>query len=571
MRLKSLLLYSLIFSSSSLFAGYSEFIAIKAWANDNTHCETIKSSYAGSYCKYITGGGSWAAVVDTTCSDITYLRGVDMDAYSSDNASTGYCRYKPGCTLPQIFDVESELCQSPIPECKPEDNQVLNVSTNTCDCVDGFVMHNGVCSPDTDGDGIPDVTDDDIDGDGIPNDLDPDIDGDGIPNDLDENPTSPDENSPDTFCKGMDLTTRVYFGTKFNISDYHSKGYKYPDTCGLYLSQSEYDSAFEYSDLNPKCSERKYCYVHYADENDKTKCSYSASDRKPSGYVYISNLNEDECTEKDDGTTYIHHIYDVPHSIACPGVAYCFLKPKVDSPDDSNTEDEDDSMDDNLDLNSTTQDNKALLQASNTTNKHLSDIKDKTDLTNKSLEKINETNTNLLASSKDINKNLTNTNDTLSNSLTQQKLMNETLSNINKSISNTNSNTKSLNSILLSSDKKLHNIDSNTKAINDNIQAGLFSDTDPFADVDLTDDGSSKFGEFETTLSDNLNLTYETNLFGLSSLSGGGVSPVTFVMFGTTFTPLSMETINLIPIHIVKAVLMFMAAIGGFITVFRTV
>jgi hypothetical protein len=55
-------------------------------------------------------------------------------------------------------------------------------------CDTGYILKDGKCLRDTDGDGTHDDEDDDIDGDGIDNDEDDDIDGDGIKNEDDKNP-----------------------------------------------------------------------------------------------------------------------------------------------------------------------------------------------------------------------------------------------------------------------------------------------------------------------------------------------------------------------------------------------
>ncbi|WP_321777793.1 hypothetical protein [Sulfurimonas sp.] len=528
----------------------------EAFQQCRDHFGTIVGGYIGSSIRTATNSLDYCT--DGVSFSETILQEWQCNIICNDPLQTGY-EFKNG-TCEQI-----PVAPSP-PECKPEDNQDLNTTTNSCDCIEGFARHNGICVTDTDGDGDPDITDPDDDDDGILDTADLDDDGDGILDTAD--PDHPDY-SPVSFCQGMDLTTRVFFGTKFNILDYHPKGYKFPNTCSLYLSISTYDSAFEYSDLNPECTERKYCYVHYLKEDDKTKCSYSSSDVKPKGYVYISNLSEDECSAKVDMKKYIDKKYVFPNSLSCPGVAYCFLKPKVDLPPNSDSEDDDPTMN-KQDLNTTSQDNRALLQASNTTNSHLKDLKDKTDLTNKSLERINETNTNLLASSKDINKNLSNVNSNLSSSLIQQKLMNNTLSNINKSIKASTLDTKGLKSIALNNNSQLQNIASNSRAMNENLQAGLFGDN-PFSGVDFTDDGSSKFSGFQGDVSSAFDITTYTNIFGLSGLSGGAIPEYSAYIMGHKIIVFEPSMLNGFPLTEIKALIMFIFALMGFIHTFRSV
>ena len=67
------------------------------------------------------------------------------------------------------------------------ENFIKNAS-GQCVCDAGYILKDGKCMRDTDGDGTHDDEDEDIDGDGKNNDEDDDIDGDGIKNEDDDHP-----------------------------------------------------------------------------------------------------------------------------------------------------------------------------------------------------------------------------------------------------------------------------------------------------------------------------------------------------------------------------------------------
>ncbi|WP_294964660.1 hypothetical protein [Sulfurimonas sp.] len=234
-------------------------------------------------------------------------------------------------------------------------------------------------------------------------------------------------------------------------------------------------------------------------------------------------------------------------------------------------------MNNNVDLNTTSSDNQALLSASNTTNKHLSDLKDKADLIDKSLEKINETNNNLLASSKDIKSNLDTSNDTLNKSLSKQTLMNKNLIDINTALKTSNSYGKSLNSIALKNNtelnkinSKLSNVNNNLTNLNDNLNNGLVGDN-PFSGLDLSDDGSSQFGDFQNDVSGTFGNTFESNLFGLENVSASSLQTYSVTVYGRTVTFFEPSMLNDVPIEAIRALILFFSALAGFATIIRTV
>jgi hypothetical protein len=468
MKLKSLLLYSLIFSSSSLFAYPLDCPP----PSEDTYWRTLEPST-------ITRLGS--ATPLTSYSECGRRRSFQISTMER-NTCNEYCYpdvimtyYQgtmiPDCTLPEVFDIETESCKAPIPECKPEDNQVLDELTNTCRCIDGFTIHNDVCSKDTDGDSIPDVTDDDIDGDGIPNENDPDIDGDGIPNendpDLDDdgdgipNPDDtdddgdgiddsndsdhPDYKNPDIGCNGPLKGSEEFYGTQLDLGSYVYYGILSKQDCSYKILLNSIKGSYSRNDKSSTC-EDSYCYV----SNVEDKCTFTANDYKPSKlHIYYSSAKtENECSAKVDGEKYISNSFEIPNSFDCPTIGFCFLLPKPDTPNATNQEDEDETME-APDLNSTSQDNQALLQSQNTTNKHLQDLKDKTDDSNEKLDKLFDNSNDI----KDINTQTKESIDNFSNKnsanfdkqIAEQKRTTDEVSNVSNKLSATNERLKSLN------------------------------------------------------------------------------------------------------------------------------
>ncbi|MFT7002818.1 MAG: hypothetical protein ACJAWW_000151 [Sulfurimonas sp.] len=602
MRLKFLLLYSLLFSYSSVFASvpltslsscsvssgekftmsYNGNNFIATASIDSVHDINVDGQglNATSTKKYISGNRIYCF------NDTGAEGGLGDERYYFDYIA-GSVVIQANCSASNLeLDIETNTCVETlvIPTCT--DNQTLNESTNTCECSDGFALNDTTCEADTDGDGTANSLDDDIDGDGILNGDDPDIDGDGISNELDDdidgdgitNELDSDSNGDgsvdsdsekDIVCKGEDTSiSATVTGSIFSLSSYKYLGDSYKNDCIAYATAntSVWDGSFSYPDKNPDCG-YVWCHVH----ETVNSCTYSASERKPNGYIYKSDIkSENECSALVDNITYTTFKYDIPSSLACPSTAYCFVKPVVEVEPDTNSEDEDDSMDDSVDLNTTSSDNQALLSALNTSNKHLSDLKDKVDLIDESLEKINETNADLLASSKDIKTNLDSTNETLTKSLSKQTLMNENLNDINTALKTANTYAKSTNSIALKNNTALNKVVSNTKAINDNLTNALYGGN-PFDGKDLTDDGSSTFGDLQNQVSDSFSMTTEYNLFGLENISASSLQTYSVTMYGQTATFFKPSMLDDLPIDEIRALILFFSALAGFATIIRTV
>jgi len=98
------------------------------------------------------------------------------------------CRFlEPVAVIITVHEGDPPPPPPPPPPIECGENYIKNAS-GECVCDVGYILKDGKCMRDTDGDGTHDDDDDDIDGDGIDNDEDDDIDGDGIKNEDDENP-----------------------------------------------------------------------------------------------------------------------------------------------------------------------------------------------------------------------------------------------------------------------------------------------------------------------------------------------------------------------------------------------
>jgi len=208
-----------------------------------------------------------------------------------------------------------------------------------------------------------------------------------------------------------------------------------------------------------------------------------------------------------------------------------------ESPDNNSTDPDDPESPDN---NSTTND--PLLDATNETNKNLNDILDSSNKIHSSLEDISNKSDSLVSNTDSMKSSLS----TISNDL------------------------KTSNNKLSSIDSKLSAIDSSIKSQTDVISDGLFSDEDPFADVELTD-GSDKFGEFQNTVSSNFGILNNGDIFGLASIPASSLPTYQVVLYNRTITIFEPSMMNGLPLAEIRALLMFFAALLGFIVVFKTI
>jgi hypothetical protein len=140
-------------------------------------------------------------------------------------------------------------------------------------------------------------------------------------------------------------------------------------------------------------------------------------------------------------------------------------------------------------------------------------------------------------------------------------------------ISNTDAMKSSLSTIssdLKSANNRLSSIDSSINSLENKVSSGLFSDSDPFANVEFTD-GSEKFGEFENTLSSGFNVLEFTDIFGFNSIPSSSLPTYQVTLFSRTITFFEPSMMDGLPLDEIRGLLMFFAALIGFITVFRTI
>ncbi|WP_324170988.1 hypothetical protein [Sulfurimonas sp.] len=448
---------------------------------------------------------------------------ISFEVYSS---STILCKYA-SCKDGLKFNTKTELCEAPPKTCKDKENQVLNPDTNICDCADGYVKKDDDCLLDTDGDGDPDITDPDKD--------DPDITSGG--------------GSPDGSCKGFAQTKHFFPNSpKFPYSDYKYLPYykTIPECKSLVSNKNKVDSIF-YVDDKGKACERSYCFAHYKKEQ---KCTSTVKNSKPAGFVYMSNLNKDECYAKVDGISYTKALYFVADSLTCPNIEYCFLKPKKDLPDNP-------SPDNNTSTNPLP-------------NKKLNSIDSKIKITNDKLTDLNNKATDRNNKLNDLNNKAIDRNNKLGDIIKNTSTSNKSLKSIDEFIKSNNKGLTSLNETTLKNNSQFQNIASNTRNINENLQAGLLGD-DPFANVDLTDDGSSKFGDFKSDVSSAFDKTTYFNIFGLSGMSGGSIPEYSANIMGSKITVFHPSMLNGFPMADIRALIMFFFALMGFIHTFRSV
>ncbi|MBU1928231.1 hypothetical protein KKG77_04455 [bacterium] len=402
----------------------------------------------------------------------------------------------------------------------------------------------------------------------LPADVDEDDDCDGIPDIQD--PNHPDYGT----CIGDSHVVNNRWGRIYNTSQYVFKANMLDDYCGDFVynftnpdtgssSGLTYcDSAYDTRDLNPVCI-RKYCYIHdyTAPPLPDTCARYSPTDNQPSGYIYTAVPDtEAECIAKVDNTRYSSHIWDVPDSSNCPNVHFCFLKllnAPPPTPSDNPT----------VDSNSTTADNRAIVDAQNITNTHLTDIKDEAIKTNEKLTDIIGVSNQILTSTKEVNDNLRNV-------IAKSEIANASLTAIDNSIKSGNDNAKTTGDTLAA---KLDTVSTNLDQLEvgigsvvDKLDGGLFGD-DPFLNTDLTDDGSSTFSSLQTQASDSFSLLNYDNIFGFAHSTGVTLPTYSVNLHGTTVTIFTPSMLDGFPIAEMRSLIMFIFALLGFITIFRTV
>lgn len=366
-------------------------------------------------------------------------------------------------------------------------------------------------------------------------------------------------------CTGANLNSIQYVPSNlYSFNSFSFAGMTSQGACVDKLLNSSIDSVAIASDNSQSC-ESIHCYIH---SSFSSNCNFSASERTPSDYIYYySSQSENSCYSMVDGINYSSAVWDVPNATDCPLIAYCFLKPIQNNiiPDLNNT-----NPNNNLDLNSTSLDNQALLEAQNQTNRQLEDLKNKADNHNNKLDDLKAINNNILSSNKELKSNLDNMQSQNDRLFFNSNLMNSTLSTINQSILSSNSYDRSIRDGVVNMNSELDRITQNTQDIEDKLEDGLFSDVNPFDGEEYLD-GSETFNELETEVSNNFDITNENNIFGLANISGGGLGTYSASFHGTTVIFFEPSMLNGFPIDEIRALFLFIFAILGFVQTFRSV
>ncbi len=369
-----------------------------------------------------------------------------------------------------------------------------------------------------------------------------------------------------TNCDGPDKSSPALI---HSFNDYTYEGEMGSNECfsNYPVGIDNIDHTVSIPDKSLNCI-KSYCYVHYA----SASCQFSAQKYKPQGnWVYTATTSENECTSLVDGNNFIDSEYILPSPVHCKQTAFCFIEYASSLLGEPDTNSEDDLDDDGNpmeepDLNSTSADNKALLQAQNNTNEHLQDVKDKLDLSrekldsmDKSLDGINTSNTQIKQALDKLN---IDSSTSMRSQLSELKTTNSNLSNMNSNLNSANSKLSTLNSQMANNGGKL-------ESIKDTLNDGLFGD-DPFDGVDLTDDGSSTFSTLGTEASDSFHITHEQNMFGLYGTSGGTLPTYSVSLLGKTITFFEPSMLNGLPLADIKSLILFMCALVGFAQTFRS-
>jgi len=509
---------------------------------------------------------------------------IDSEYYDS---ATNTCVLVPECSLGEYWD--SNLLECILDPLAPDSDFDNDGTPNKCD--KEFALY------------YPDLYNSyDCDGDSSLNGSDLDDDGDGIP-DVED---SDNLLSSDDLCEGVNLSVSpVITGlSTYSLSEYRSLAMQSVTDCVYYGSQTgSWDSSLYYPDLNSNCTPDIWCYVH---DTNYEACSETALSYQPVGYTYDSSVTTEAiCISKVDNVVYSDSFWYQGDLTICPDSGYCYLKPLGETTtstiEDTNTEDIDSSMDDNIDLNTTSDDLAPLLSAQNTTNKHLQDLKDKTDLqnekidtTNKKIDEVKEVNNKILTNNQDMNSKLTDIKANTASISSNQLITNSRLNTINDSLGTANSKLSTLSTIGLSSNEKLDGIGTGVDGTNSrldttndkldgikdaiegqdlNVSVGVVLDTSETNDLlqeisDKLDENSSDSSiGFLSDEIDNILNKYQIDL-----TSGGcaSIETVSISFHGSTITFLSQATIDLLPMDAMRTIMIFLFTISALSIIFRS-
>ena len=112
-----------------------------------------------------------------------------------------------------------------------------------------------------------------------------------------------------------------------------------------------------------------------------------------------------------------------------------------------------------------------------------------------------------------------------------------------------------------------------TNAVNelhDVLKGGTKTVNNPLSDNDNKEFDISEFTVYEDDLKDKVSFTYRTNIFNLSAIPSQ-IQTYSFNMMGKNIVIFEPSMLNGLPIQDIKNLIVFLFALAGFITVFRTI
>lgn len=553
MKIIFLVFFLFLSLSSSLFGGTYNYDGInydsdnqcKSFTSGGSAHDTMIKKSDGTY--YTTTNSTDMCGLPQTVNDVM-ITSNNISEYITTFASyfnSGgviYCKFRAYTTV--TFSVSPRQCAS---------GSSLDVTDCSCDVtcpVGQFLDANLTCVSNLLNPNL------DTDGDGILNKNDPDADGNGIADKNDPNSPLYNPFANSSTCGNASESPLNAFGSVgvYTFNQYIFQGQIPLSQCNTLLSNGA-DSILYQPDKVSECGTNGFCFAHF---KNKSNCSFDPENYKPaSDYIYRSYPTSQTCAANVDGVEYLGYSFIVPDVVNCTNTGFCFLQvPHTTPQPDSNT------TTTNPDLNSTTPELSPLLQSQNNSNTKLDEIKTKLDKSNTSLEKMTTKMSDLLTLTSDSKKSLDkfslDTGNFQSDSLGQQKETNTKLITLDNSIKGLMPN---LNSISQNTAKTALN----TQKINDAL----------YADVGLNPDGTVKTGAesltgVETTLKGSFSGFVQSNIFTFSN-SSYQVPTITVSLYNHVFTLLDAQMMSSLDINAFRTMIIFIFALSGFITVFKTI
>lgn len=468
----------------------------------------------------------YQVVLGSYCPDLLTLQ----TQYPNSQFMCGCTNETPTADITPIFRTLS-LCE----------NDPFTVEVNgQCVCSTNYARDNtGVCSPDSDGDGVPDnkcPAGQSLDLNGV---CFADADGDGIPDAQDDN------NNDEGQCTGYDNSnvTLIPFTATYSVSDFSYVNMIPKNTCSNYLTRSDIDAVLVKADMNSACP-NEYCYAHYVTAD----CwKLRPADYYPSSNWFLVNAaTEAGCLALNDNVTAKGAVYITPNA-ACD-VHYCFILPLV-PPEDNNT-----APPIAIDANASQimLDLAPLLAASNRSNELLElsltqggKTNNKIDDTNRKLTELNLLQSDQLSELRGLSTKIDNDGIKQRQDVTNNKLdaVNQNL--VNQTLAIGTGSGQNHTDLVALTDKLQDLIDKNTTAPSFTIDFGNVDTTDYTSSMSNLDLILGEFSTFGTNIQSDLasiNTTYDTT----SSLLNQGITvmphsqittcPDSYIIRGTTYT-----------------------------------